>query len=516
MIRLDFITYFNMFTPGQPVEFSISDPFAYSESPNSSTGVHLFEIEPMQIDITIDWNDIKPYYQAGLFYSNLQSPNLFRYGCRVYDDNELVFTGHIPIETISINEQEYTFSFTLVGTITAIQIAAKVDYELGPDIVAKYKTDEDGNNILDPAGNRIPEKYKDNIGMEEFIWYPFNDAVNKYNANPAFIKPTLSFNNIYDYLGNTTVNMYFPNYGFTVNFDQWKAITPILRNRAATYSQYSIGYYPLDFTPGGDPTNYQLILYYAKAWTYYQQGVRFHELKIVRVVLFIDSPLTYWEYHDDVHAGSGSAPLDTQLTAWLPGGKDIWFNSNNPPSFSYQSSIHPERNYSITMYQPGYAKFTGNIQGSQFVPNPEYVGDAIQTVIEALQFINCTVMQYPNGNLYITNKPSLYLDNGSLSTISLDSIIGTIQKRLQFQQSFDASGKFDFMLYPESYRKIIERYYDKVIANYRVIINFAMHGITQPYIVGNFIRIDNKNYVIVSVQKDRINYKTDFEAFGEL
>lgn len=498
MNKIEFYNWRTLWQASPTLALTITDNQGILEYRNSGTSVsdiYFNDAEYSYWDIVLDLSAIQNYLNP-LTDANPISPSepwtpsaydvhnlLWRYGVRLYKDDELLFTGLVFLESININETQYTFKFTansVLGTLKKIN--QTLDVIPGSPLYT-----------LQSIGDHITTLYSTAISML---------------LGGSLYKPQLY--NTYGFITmpNTTINYTLP--GYDNDFDDWESGVTILTNDYLVDNIISIGFYP---PVSGGADNYPAI-FMLKTWRRFSNNVYFmaFTLKVIQFSPFNPLyPVSALDVHWENNSSSGGAMYQI-IDSYLPNSEQYF---SFPVSTSFQIPANDYLNYSITLGADNSSwTYSGDFYLSEIMLNEETTSLNFYNAMEDIAYLRQQMpINDPEGNITFTARPPL-LDTIIETDVS-NQVIDNVTKGGVYIRRVDSASTYSFINANDNLLRFINRYSALIANKYKVKLYLVYDGF--PLLsIGNKIRYDGHYYIVTAIRPDYVNYKTTIEAYGEV
>lgn len=498
MIRIDFIDNELLYSDTPTVTFTVY-PLQYDITANNTSDIFFDEYTPQQVNVVLDFGDILNYFETRLDdplydYSRYK---LFKYGCKIYDNNTLIFTGMIPVESIKVNYNQYTIRLSILSVLAAIMLT-----EREFDLKSLSTIGEDGTVNAADLVNEIFVIYLMLYGLA--FGYTNRPQLIQSDGTPININEPAEYG-WSDYLND------YPN---------WSSLISWSGSGISTISEYDmvkIGFFENEsnqLTPH---------LFMLRAW--YGTVLAGHTTKYTlnyrwkKAELDLNNPLQIVKYDGKTEMGIYQfSDWDWQETIEDDFPQMINFiASHNGETFSHST-------YNITYVetnQSGVFQFSGQPPIiSKIKINMAYYQNDDPQKMKLLGIINdisilkqCVLTSDPQGNIIQTSRPVVN-SSGTYTEINTNLIIEHTLDSIILRG--DVSNKFDWIDSSIVYKNLLIKNYEAIMKKYKRKLNLMLDGIDNQIALADGIRLYSKNYIVTSVKVNYEQYTTEIEAYGEV
>lgn len=480
MIRIDFIQWDLLWTASPTVTFSSYNILQYSNNGEAIADLYFNQADASYMDFVIDWNDISAYWD----YKPLPQryPFIWRYGAKIYNNDTLIYTGVIFLDTVKINKEAFRFAFTVLST-TGFLSRANENYTY-----AITGTTRQISELVSPSG--------------EFSL--FSKALTTPFAGISGInRPSFTYDGR-TIMSPFSTNMVLPHYdnSFPWDYDydfDWSggSYTDNIRVSVGIYRIHAAGILPI--------YENKLCLFMFQE-RYNASSPFMYECRCL--IIIINGLGNYSVYKNVHHKKRNSSAFnirDYNLYSIVPNA-DEWLSAADSAEYS-------DGNVFI-QWNNGYWLYTGVAEIDSVSIDPDNAEvNPFRTLSDLLFLRQSAMVNDAAGNVVCKIRPILNDPQGSVSITN--SVIGSPSFSGVFIKSVANNIGLDFILNIDDVLNYIKQYFQTILNWYRVKLNITIDGSVN---VGLGIKImyNNQNYIVTRTVSDYDNFTTEIEAYGEV
>lgn len=495
MLRIDFIQWDLLWTDNPAVAFTSNNILDYSNNGEGVCDLYFNTSDASYMEFVIDWSDISAYWDSMPLQSRYS--HVWKYGCKVYQDNVLVYTGVIFIDSVRIDKVNYRFAFTVLSTTGFLTRAS------------------DNFTYTIPGTSRT---------IDELVGNP--DPVNQYSLiqqamETPFTGISVANRPSFQYDGRAIqspffIDMVLPNY--ENDFSRWQWIYDpgyygnYVQNSYKAVNLFPVVEYDTSTIPPTFTITNKLCIFMFKEQ--YNAASPFMYECIIKI--YIINGLGDYERYRDVHRthrSSSAFNLDNyNLNSMLLNAPD-WINIANNSTAEYQNTAEQ---FSIRQhgYNNEYWQYSGIAEINSVQIDTENADvNPMQTLSDLLFLRQSAMTNDPAGNIVCKVRPILNDPQGSVSITN--AAIGNPTYSGVFVKSVADNIGFDFMLNITDVINYIKQYFQTILSWYRVKLSITVDG-SVSLGLGSKITYENRQYVVTRLRSDYIAYTTEIEAYGQV
>jgi len=486
MLRIDFIQWDLLWSASPTVTFTSNNVLAYSNNGEAIADLYFNQADFSYMDIVIDWSDISAYWDY-LPLAN-RYPLVWKYGAKVYNDNVLVYTGVIFLDTVRIDEVNFRFMFTLLST-TGFMTRANEGY-----LYTIPGTSRTIDELVSASGD----------------YSLFNQAL----ITP-FLNITTANRPAYQYAGQTILSPFFitmllPNYNNAFSAWDWELDFGFEGGNYVENTYKVINVFPI--TSGGilPVTENQLCFFMFKE-RYNASAPFMYECRCL-IIKFngLGDYAVYKNIHH-VRRSSSSFPLSDYNLESILYNADEWIviANNSTATYTDPASAFTIREYG---FNNDYWQYSGSAEINDVQIDPDNADvNPFQTLSDLLFLRQAAMVNDAAGNVICKIRPILNDTNPSVSITN--AAIGSPVKSGVFIKSVANNIGLNFLLNITDVLNYIKQYFQTILNWYRVKLSITIDG-TVNVGLGTKIMYNNHDYVVTRIVNNYYEETSDIEGYG--
>jgi len=481
MLRIDFIQWDLLWSATPTVTFTSNNILAYSNNGEAIADLYFNQADASYMDFVIDWSDISAYWDY-LPLTN-RYPLVWKYGCKVYNDNVLVYTGVIFLDTVRIDKEAFRFAFTLLST-TGFMTRANQDFQW--TIPTSDTVPWNVYALISELWHNSTDTPFDGIAVSN---RPTFQQAGQSIISPFFVDLQLpSYHNDY--------HSWLPEYDFG-----WENPNYVHNQR------FQVGIFPVwEWGVLAPPPENKLCFFMFDE--YYTASSPF--LYDCRVQIIIFDGIGNARVMRDVHHFHRSTSVfnlaDYDLHSILRNA-DLWLGMTYGTEYAGDSFLLRSYGFYNDVWQ--YAGLAA-INTIQVDPDNANV-NPFQAMTDLLFLRQAGMVNDPAGNVLCKIRPILNDPQGSVSITN--AAIGNPTYSGVFIKSVASNIGLNFLLNITDVLNYIKQYFQTILNWYRVKLSITIDGSVDVGL-GTKIMYNNHDYVVTRMVTNYDAVTTDIEAYG--